>query len=129
MRYIFLWSIIERFCFFRFGFGKDPVQSVLSLSEDLHFKEAIEIYKPKIGRFVFNTLGKRDFEKIVINQSSYRSYIKYYYQIRCNITHRGKAIEKDYKIIKDAYEEVLKIYSHILIRTKQECDATLLHFL
>jgi hypothetical protein len=123
MKYLFLWSIIERFCFFRYGFGKRPNQSVSSLANDLHFQEAINIYKPKPGRIIYSS---RDINKIEIIENKYNTYVDYYYQIRSNIIHRGKAIEKDYKILKDAYEEMLKIYSHILIKTREECDATLL---
>ena len=46
--------------------------------------------------------------------------LEYYYQVRSNVTHRGKGIIRDFEIIKFSIEELLPIFRDVLITAFQD---------
>ena len=107
MAYLLLWSIIEKYVSFRYRLGEDIRKKVLKLSTDDYFclllKENI-IEKREVFRS-----DKPNDDKIVLDKENPSKCLDYYYQIRSNITHRGKASHKDYKKVRLSILELCKI--------------------
>lgn len=113
-----LWTIIERFTFLRYGSRENPTSRNNDLSSDSYFQEALKLYVNE-KRYVFDTKDPDD--KRTLDNSEPKKSIQYYYQVRCNITHRGKAVVRDYETVKKSFIELFKITKYILDKTKKEC--------
>jgi hypothetical protein len=119
MKYMLLWTILERFTFLRYSIGGGPSERNSKLSNNQYFKEALGLYLKK-ERIIFNASDPD--EKITLTNSDPKSAIKYYYQVRCNITHRGKAVTRDHDIVDKSFSELFKITEYVLKKTKYECE-------
>lgn len=122
MKYMLLWTIIERFTFFRYSLGGKPHNKNIRLSENPYFIEALKICGGG-NRVVVRSDKPKD--KYTFNINTPKKAIEYYYQIRCNITHRGKAVYNDYDKVKKSFYELFEITKFILKKTKEECDLIL----
>lgn len=119
MKYMLLWTILERFTFLRYSLGGGSAARNRLLAEDKYFKEALLkfVYRE---RFVYSTEDPDD--KITLNALNPKKSIDYYYQVRCNITHRGKAVTRDHDMVNESLNELLKITKYVLEHTKSECE-------
>ncbi len=124
MHYLMLWTIVERFVFFRYGKQESINAGLRKFGNSLCFQEAYEkIATEGKNKWVFSS---------ETGQIRYKYYkqtkqcdILYYHQVRNNVTHRGKAAmasKKDYEIVKFAFNELIQIMKYVLIETKKECD-------
>lgn len=112
MNYMLLWSSIDRYIVFRYGKRNQQDNLVCLANEDI-FKKAV---------FKFSDM-KNENPKVFSNED-YRSFeldktkplccIRYYYTIRCNVVHTGKASFDDYKLLKKSLFELLLIYMYVL---------------
>lgn len=118
MKYMLLWTIVERFTFLRYSFGQDPGRRNLMLSEDIYFQEALKKYV-RSRREVYS--AKDPDNRCMLDRDSPRKSINYYYQVRSNITHRGKAVVKDFETVSFSFKELLDITKYILDKTRSEC--------
>ena len=104
------WSAIERVCAIKYSLKKGSVEKVKMLGSDEAFKTALKLTEEKLGQ-------KHPFRPIqdtrdTKSKNSYRFLFshsidaaKYLYQIRNNISHRGKAgYEEDVPIINASLE-------------------------
>lgn len=117
MRYMFLWTIIERFTFLRYSLGGNPNSRVKSLADNEYFIIGLKKYVNK-ERKIFDTQTLRHY---TLNADEPKKAIDYYYQVRNNLTHRGKGISKDYYILIDCYKELFNIIQFVIENTKDEC--------
>ncbi|MDC1370260.1 hypothetical protein N8289_00305 [Flavobacteriales bacterium] len=122
MHYLFLWTILERFTFFRYSLGGGATMRVNKLAANRYFIKAIELHikplKNNRRRKIFSALNLKVY---VLNETKPKKVIEYYYQVRSNLTHRGKGIEDDYAIIRDAFQDLLNITEFVLNETIKEC--------
>lgn len=119
MKYMLLWTILERYSFLRYSLGGGPSRRIHLLAENQHFREALVLFV-KDSRSVISSDDPDT--KITLNISNAKKSIEYYYQVRCNITHRGKGVTKDHDTVEKSFEELFKITKHILSQTKTECE-------
>lgn len=119
MKYMLLWTILERFSFLRYSLGGGAATRNRLLADNQYFKEALSIYF-KSERFVFSSEDPEDKTTLSINNP--KKSLEYYYQVRCNITHRGKSVYKDHDTVRDSFNELFNITKHILEKTKCECE-------
>jgi len=110
MHYMLLWSIIERFGALKYG--KSSInQNNKELAKEKLFKKHLKL----IGReedFIYTT---DDLEEKELNKNNNIKSIKYYYTIRCNISHRGKTMKHMDKIrLRESLKELYGIFSIIL---------------
>jgi hypothetical protein len=124
MKYMLLWTIIERFTFLRYGFGVKDENSIskrnAKLAQNEYFKTALkDILENKNDREIFD--AKEPTKQVKLSKEDPPSSIEYYYQLRCNITHRGKAVTSETKRIEDAYNELKYIIGNVLDNTEDEC--------
>lgn len=115
MNYMLLWSAIERFTSLKYN--KSKGENNRSLANEPIFKKALKKHVIEEGRVVYSAEDMRRF-KLTTNNSTYA--IKYYYTLRCNMVHRGKAAPQDMDIIKTSLEELLNIFKDILNDTFKE---------
>ena len=117
MRYMFLWTIIERFTFLRYSLGADSNKRIQLLEKNEYFIEGIKKYVTN-ERKIFNT---QNLDHEILKLDNPKKAIKFYYQVRSNLTHRGKGISKDYYILIECYNELFNIIQFVIKNTLDEC--------
>jgi len=117
MAYLLLWSSIERFVALRYNFrGDHIIQNITNLTKEPKFKELILRCNEK--RVLYSSDNVEN--KIKFDKNDSLMCIKYYYQIRSNITHRGKASIQDVKLVKECLIELKRIFEKIIDDAKNE---------
>jgi hypothetical protein len=111
MAYLLLWSSIERYVSLRYHLGDNVTEKVNALADEVAFARALQD-NVQTSRTVFR--ADRPGDKVVLDSSKPRKSLEYYYQIRSNITHRGKAVVRDHELIKDSLSELLRIFRSVL---------------
>ena len=87
------------------------------LAQEPAFAEALKkIVKTK--RKIFR--AHKPQEKAVLDPNNPKGSLDYYYQIRSNIAHRGKAVVRDYEILEISLVELLAIFRYVLVRSFDE---------
>lgn len=119
MKYLLLWTIIERFEFLRYSFKAGPAERNKKLAQNPYFIEGLKLFC-KDTRSVYSTEDPT--EKFILDTANSQKSIQYFYKVRCNISHRGKAVTKDYDTVLSSYRELFQITKYILFKTRSECD-------
>lgn len=112
MAYLLLWSSIERYTSLRYHFGKNVTNKVNNLATENAFVIALKKHVLE-RRTVFSTSNPADDKEILSSENPQKS-LDYYYQIRSNITHRGKGVHKDFDMVYKSLDELLKIFTDVL---------------
>lgn len=115
MSYLLLWTAIERYVSLKYNCPK-IWQKWKKLSKEEIFKESLKKHV-KSKRKVYSA---EDLWEYTLNPKKPYYSIKYYYTIRCNAAHRGKAIYNDDKVIRQSLKELLEIFKDILNDTFDE---------
>ena len=115
MNYMLLWAVIDKYMSLRYG-GWGQMKSVRKLSKEPALREAIGKYVQSREQPVYSSRGDEDFDLDVEIRSNkgYEDMMKYYYHIRCNITHGGKVIYQNSDLVRLAIEDLLKVMRYIL---------------
>lgn len=117
MAYLLLWSAVERYVSLRYHLGKNATFKVNCLASESAFAEALqEIVKE--SREVYR--ADEPDEKIKLEASNPKKSLKYYYQIRSNITHRGKAVVRDHERVLEAGAQLHEIFTRVLDAARLE---------
>jgi hypothetical protein len=61
-------------------------------------------------------------QKEVLDPKLPEKALKYYYQLRSNITHRGKAVFRDHDRMKDSLAELLQIFQDVLSAAQRDAE-------
>lgn len=119
MAYLLLWSSIERYASLRYGLGENVGAKLRGLASEeafarsvtLHVKERREVHR-----------ADRPNEKEMLDPLSNDSAraCRYYYQVRSNITHRGKGVATDYDRIQKSLVELLLIFRDVLVAAESD---------
>lgn len=119
MAYLLLWSAIERYLSFRYHLGDAVWQKVQHLAEEPAFAEVLgkEVHD---SRALFRADDPR--QRVLLDPGNPAQSLEYYYQIRSNITHRGKAVVRDHDRLHDSLKELLAIFRHVLDRAFEEAS-------
>jgi hypothetical protein len=118
MLYLFLSSILERIMFLNGGFGINPNKQVTLFSKDktLHnvfdklvlnddFPQFKESFDRKINA-ANNPTSDASWTYETNSNINYEEAMKYYYQLRSNIIHRGKSGIKKLIVLRESFEEL-----------------------
>jgi len=112
MAYLLLWSSMERYVSLRYYLGNEGVsKTVRRLADEPAFAASLrqcvsnrrEVYR-----------ADRPSDKEVLDSTSPHKSIAYYYQVRSNITHRGKGAVRDYETLRKSLTELLAIFRDVL---------------
>lgn len=117
MAYLLLWSIIERLSALCFGATKEPHHRVNRLHElpgmaDLIIKNIQRSDKVSDSRNPNNGYS--------LNAAKPKKCFQYYYQVRCNLSHRGKAVQNEVEKVQSSLEELLNITEQYLMLLKEQ---------
>ena len=117
MAYLLLWSAVQRFTCFCYSPRLSDADRNKRLSADHRFKQALLEIQPQV-RSVSTSL--RPDKVYCLNVESPKDAVDYYFQIRCNLSHRGKANYVDLETLDSSLWELYQILSRILAATKLE---------
>ena len=112
MAYLLLWSSIERYTSLRYGLGGDVMRHIRQLADEPRFGEALREHVQEPGRCVYR--ADRPGSKEVCDPSRPEKALRYYYQVRSNITHRGKGAYRDFGILALSLAELLPVFREVL---------------
>ena len=121
MSYLLLWTIIERYVTIRYDLGRRTIlDKIKSLEDDDHFLTEL---RSNVSRkdTIYNTKDPK--KKETLDPQAPEKCIKYYYQVRSNITHRGKAHHKDYRKLRESISELLHIMQSTIENAFKESES------
>jgi hypothetical protein len=113
MAYLLLWSSIERYVSLKYHLGDKVSAKVNMLAEEDAFRDAVSALVKRRHKLF---RADRPTQHIVLNASNPKKALGYYYQIRSNITHRGKAVMNDHNTVRESLRELLAIFKVVLER-------------
>ena len=109
MAYMLLWSSIDRYLTLKYpghSFGDYHKQ----FAKEKAFKDSLKRHVTE-NRKVYSAQDLREYT--LDSKKSFYS-LKYYYTIRCNVVHRGKAIHGDEYMLRASLTELLNIFKDVL---------------
>jgi hypothetical protein len=116
MGYLLLWTSIERFVTLRYCFsGKTIRQKILELQYEPKFSEALLRLNSESYRKIYSSENTSDY---FFDKSKPVKTLDYYYQIRSNITHRGKASVTDAKLVLKCLKDLTSVFEGLIISLK-----------
>jgi len=115
MAYLLLWAAIERYASLRYHLGIDATAKVMEIASEPAFKSALStLPKPPLDvtMEVFRVDDPQ--ARYRLKPDNPRESLSFYYQIRNNATHRGKAVAKDFDLVKTAANQLLQVFEQVL---------------
>jgi hypothetical protein len=117
MAYLLLWSILERLSAFCFGPGMDPTKRVKSFHELLGMPELVEEIVKREDKVSDSRKASDIFR---LDRTNAKKCFLYYYQLRSNLSHRGKGVKNEYTRLHDSLTELLEITDRYLQKLAQD---------
>ncbi len=110
MAYFLLWTAIERYAGLRYNLMTGSRVKFSHISEETTFRESLRLHV-KSKREVYCASTHKE---VILDPNDPSKSLAYYYQVRCNAIHRGKAVERDFGILKDSLRELTGIFKNML---------------
>jgi gamma-glutamylcyclotransferase (GGCT)/AIG2-like uncharacterized protein YtfP len=111
MAYLLLWAAVERYTALAFGPNVDPNDRVKKLGASPEFQRAVAVAVSRTG-IVSDSRDPSTTYRIDRNTPDEAAL--YYYQIRSNLSHRGKGAWNDGELVRTSLCELLKIFRSVL---------------
>ena len=111
MAYLLLWSAIERYAALAYGPNLEPMEKVRRIGADTLFQSALRRIVGRTDR-VFDS--RNPDSRASLDMKRPDSSAKYYYQVRSNMSHRGKGAWKDGELVRQSLIELLAIFTAML---------------
>jgi hypothetical protein len=112
MVYLLLWSCIERYTALAYGPNLNPEERIRRLGADKSFRFSLSKCNIRSKREISDTRDPT--KKIYLDPDDPPSSAKYYYQVRHNLSHRGKGALNDGEIVRDSLKELYEIFNRML---------------
>jgi len=110
--YLLLWSIIERYTALRFGPGRDPWSRVVELGRSSSFCEAVVAAGARPSEVV-DSRDPKDRHRLTEDGAG---AAEYFYQVRSNLSHRGKSAFRDAQLVLKAVTELERTMQILLAK-------------
>ena len=110
MAYFLLWTSIERYTGLRYHLGQSVMEKIKQMAKEESFVTSVKKNVTK-EREVYSA---NNLSKIVLDPNNPQKAISYYYQVRSNSTHRGKAAHQDFDTVLFSLRELLAIFKDVL---------------
>ena len=117
MAYLLLWSILERLSALCFGPGQDPMQRIKKLHELSGMKDLVSLTVQRKDKVFDSRNPKTD---IRLDRTDAKKCFEYYYQVRSNLSHRGKSMFKEIDKVHCSLKELLAITQQFLGKLKEQ---------
>ena len=114
MAYLFLWTVIERYAALVYGPILAPDRKVRKLGEDSLFEALLCATVRRTDR-LFDARDPEDSYRL--DTANPGQSAKYYFQVRNNLTHRGKGAWQDAERVRQSLQELLTIVQQMIERT------------
>jgi gamma-glutamylcyclotransferase (GGCT)/AIG2-like uncharacterized protein YtfP len=111
--FLLAWSVAERYSALTFGPALDPGERIRKLETRASFKEALDKAHLRTGRRVVDS---RDPSNRIEIDSDGRGAWDYWYQVRSNMSHRGKGANRDAEIVREALVDIHDVLRLMLRR-------------
>jgi hypothetical protein len=112
MGYLLLWSAIERYASLRWGFDGGVMQRVGRVAREASFAQALTAHATP-GRMVYRA-DDPGRPPLILDPRDPGAAIAFYYQVRSNITHRGKAAYDEIDLVYGCLRELHEIFCDVL---------------
>ena len=124
MLYLLLWTSIERYLGLRYSFrGAEISSKMRSLAINKNFAEILERRTEKSRyREIYSTDKVEN--ALRFNNANAKKSLEYYYQVRCNITHRGKAALDDSDLVEKCLVDLKDTFVEFLAAEKRDAEST-----
>lgn len=116
MAYLLLWSAIERFSAFAYGPGLSPEERIKALGNDSRFLSALGRHLSSPSQVVSDSRDPRVRSHLDITRPE--NAADYFYQVRSNLSHRGKGAWSDGEIVRQSLITLLAVFKHMLSSMK-----------
>jgi hypothetical protein len=124
--YLLVWSGIERYATLRYGMSGDVMQRLLRMADqDVALRDFLKDLPSTCGGDVYKRpiyKSDRPEEKCVFDAENPKKCVEWYYQIRCNITHRGKDLCGDVSLVRCALVDMLNALRAMIKRAREEAN-------
>lgn len=112
MAYLLLWTAIERYVSFRYRLsGQRAYNKVMQLADEEAFAESLQRVVSESREISISSEPRK---KKQLDRSDPKKSLDYYYQLRSNITHRGKGAPEDFDRLRSSLAELCKIFRDVL---------------
>lgn len=111
MAYLLLWSILERLSALCFGPGQDPTRRVERLHELPGMPDAVFAHVNRSDRVSDSRNPDATYK---LDPSNAKKCFDYYYQLRSNLSHRGKGVRNEFLKVHNSLQELLAITQQYL---------------
>ena len=117
MAYLLLWNSIERYTSLRYHLGGEATKKVHRLADESAFAEGLR----QLGADA-KSVQRADLprQRSTFDPNDPKKAISYYYQVRSNMVHRGKAMPYDHGIVVDSCSELVKLFKQVLAQARQD---------
>ncbi len=112
MAYLLLWSSIERYASLRYHLRDKATEKVLRIASEPAFVAALRKFAPSDKRSVQRADDPK--KKSILDPEKPLEAMKYYYQVRSNLVHRGKGALGDHDRLAKSLGELLSIFRYTL---------------
>ncbi len=109
--YLLLWSIVERYTVLRYGPRLEPWPRIKQLNDDPVFQAAV-VEAGASPRAVYDS---RSLEKVELRADGTKAG-EYFYQVRSNLSHRGKSAFRDGQLVLEALVDLHDTMRRMLAR-------------
>ena len=119
MAYLLLWSAIERYLSLRYHLGTRATEKVDNLATEQAFAVALREHvstKRQVAQ------ADRPQDKEVLDPLAPGFSVRYYYQVRSNLIHRGKGVPHDHATLLRSASELLQVFRYVLVQAKQDAE-------
>jgi hypothetical protein len=111
MAYLLLWSIVERLSALCLGPGRDPGDRVKHLHDLPGMAELVHQFVKRTDRVSDSRNPKATY---TLNACNAKQCFQYYYQVRSNLSHRGKGVHNEFHKVQMSLEELCSITEHYI---------------
>jgi hypothetical protein len=116
MAYLLLWSAMERFSTFAYGPGLGPKKRVSTLGSDPRFQNCVEKRLSNLNREVSDSRDPGT--RYLLDEMHPEEAADYLYQVRSNLSHRGKGAFSDGEIVRESLILLLAVIEDMLSLTE-----------
>lgn len=119
MAYLLLWSAIERFSTFAYGPDLLPNERIKALGNDPRFLSAVGRHLSSPSQEVSDSRdpGARSHLDVARSEKA----ADYFYQVRSNLSHRGKGAWSDGEIVRQSLITLLAVFKDMLSSIEVSC--------
>lgn len=117
MAYLLLWSILERLSALCFGPGQDPMQRIKRLHELPGMEDLVRLNVQRTDKVSDSRNPDAAYK---LDGTNAKKCFDYYYQVRSNLSHRGKGVFNEFDKVYGSLKELLAITQQYLGKLKEQ---------